>query len=68
MNQKFKSRFWHRPQREGILIVDMSQCKPQSAISSRSKDGCWYTLPYEVAVHGVEKKPFEIEEKPVRWN
>ena len=39
--------FWSAPQREGILISDLSVCEPQSAVLSKPKEDCWYTLPYE---------------------
>ena len=39
--------FWSTPQRDGTLISDMSGCEPQSAVSTKRKRDCWYTVPYE---------------------
>ena len=39
--------FWSTPQRGGTLISDMSGCEPQSAVSTKRKRDCWYTVPYE---------------------
>ena len=44
-----KGRFWHRPQLEGVLITDLSQCEPSTGLSVGLHDGCWYLLPYETA-------------------
>ena len=39
--------FWSTPQREGILMSDLSVCEPRSAVLSKPKEDCWYTVPYE---------------------
>ena len=48
-----RSTFWNAPQREGILISDLSHCEPQSAISSTPERDRWYTIPYETR-DGIE--------------
>jgi hypothetical protein len=50
-----QSTFWNVPQRDGILLADLTRCEPQSAISVAQKPGCWYQIPYatQSGIEGV---------------
>ena len=58
--------FWSTPQREGILLSDLSHCEPQSALSYKRKKDCWYTLPYETrdGIKGVMLGKGELTHPP----
>ena len=58
--------FWSTPQREGVLISDMSRCEPQSAIASKRKPGCWFKVPYETkdGIKGVILGKGELTDPP----
>ena len=58
--------FWSTPQREGILLSDLSHCEPQSAIASKRKQGCWLTVPYETKddIKGVMLVKGELTDPP----
>ena len=60
------STFWSAPQREGVLISDLSRCSPQSAVSTKRKKDCWYTVPYETrdAIKGVILGKGELTDPP----
>ena len=58
--------FWSTPQRDGVLISDLSTCEPKSAISSRRKKNCWYTVAYETrdGIKGVMLGKGELMSPP----
>ena len=66
MSAEARGSLWSTPQREGILITDLSRCEPQSAISSMPSRGCWYTVSYETedGIRGVLLGKEELANPP----
>lgn len=58
--------FWNTPQREGVLISDLSRFNPSSAVSSKRRDDCWFTVPYETkdGINGVLIGKGELSSPP----
>ena len=66
MSKEVGGTFWSTPQREGVLISDLSRCEPRSALSPESKKNCWYTVPYETedGIKGVLLGKGELSTPP----
>ena len=65
-NEATASTFWSTPQRDGVLISDLSACEPKSAVSSTRKENSWYTVPYETrdGIKGVLLGRGELSRPP----
>ena len=50
-----KTSFWTAPSDQGLLISDLSVCKPQSAVAEGPSQRHWYPIPYatEAGIRGV---------------